>query len=78
MIRKGQLIGPVLKFRVDAGSWFSHLTAFIFDPCGPVSTRIARRRHIHVYLSLGPVEGQILLTDRRSFQGGHFIDVKNL
>ena len=30
------------------------------------------------YLSLGPGEGQILWTGRRSLQSGHFIDVKNL
>ena len=29
-------------------------------------------------MSLGPGEGQILWTGRRSLQSGHFIDVKNL
>ena len=77
MTRKGQLIGPVLKFIVDAGRYFSHLTAFRFDPCGLVSTRITCRRYIHVYLSLGLVEGQVLWTEHRSLQRGDFIDVKN-
>ena len=50
MIQKGQLITPALKFRVDTGRYFSHLTTFSFDFCGPASTRIACRRYIHFYM----------------------------